>query len=68
MHVDMLKGTLAAVKKGVQHGKSMAQLQQEKVLEPWKSWAGGLFNADVFSEFLYNDITGKKTWTKKPAR
>lgn len=63
--VDMLKGTHAAVKKGIRQGKSMAQLQQEKVLEPWKSWAGGLFNADVFIEFLYNDLTGKKTWGPK---
>jgi len=63
---EMLKGTLAVVKKGIAQGKSMRQLQHEKVLEPWKSWAGGLFNADVFIEFLYNDLTGKKVWGKKP--
>jgi cyclase len=60
--IAMLKGTQAAVEKGIAQGKTLAEMQREKVLEPWKSWAGGLFSMEVFTEFLYNDLTKKSTW------
>ena len=36
----MLKETLAVVEQGVKQGKTLVQLKQEKVLEPWKEWSG----------------------------
>ncbi|HWX91007.1 MAG TPA: MBL fold metallo-hydrolase [Terriglobales bacterium] len=59
-YVKMLKETRTVVAKGVQQGKTLAQLQQEKVLEPWKKWSGDFISSDAFIETLYNDLQGKK--------
>jgi len=59
-YVKMLKETRAAVEKGVKSGKTLDQLKQEKVLEPWKKWSGDYITSDTFAETLYNDLTGKK--------
>jgi cyclase len=59
-YVKMLKETQAAVEKGVQQGKTLDQLKQEKVLEPWKNWSGQFITADAFIETIYNDLSGKK--------
>src|SRR6266849_517379 len=60
-YVTMLKDTRAAVDAGIKQGKTLDQLKQEKVLEPWKKWAGDFISSDAFIETLYNDLTGKKT-------
>jgi cyclase len=59
-YVKMLKETRAVVEKGMQQGKTLAQLQQEKVLEPWKKWSGEFINSDTFIETIFNDLNGKK--------
>lgn len=59
--VAMLRQTRAVVEKGVKAGKSLDQLRQEKVLEPWKQFTGPFITADFFTETLYNELTGKKT-------
>ena len=59
-YTKMLVDTNAVVQKGVQEGKTLDQLKQEKVLEPWKKWSGDFVSSDVFIETLYNDLTGKK--------
>jgi cyclase len=59
-YAKMLKDTRAVVEKGVQQRKTLDQLKQEKVLEPWKKWSGDFISSDVFIETLYNDLTGKK--------
>jgi cyclase len=59
--IQLLKNTLAAVDKGVKAGKSLEQLKQEKVLEPWKNKSGPFVTADLFIETLYNELTGKKS-------
>jgi len=59
-YTKMLVDTSAVVEKGVQEGKTLDQLKQEKVLEPWKKWSGDFVSSDVFIETLYNDLTGKK--------
>jgi len=41
-YVKRLKETLAVVEQGVQQGKTLDQLKQEKVLEPWKDLVGRL--------------------------
>ncbi|PYY07641.1 MAG: MBL fold metallo-hydrolase [Acidobacteria bacterium] len=58
-YVSMLKQTRAAVEAGVKQGKTLDQLQQEKVLEKWSKWSGKFISADTFTETLYNDLTGK---------
>ncbi|HEU4601714.1 MAG TPA: hypothetical protein VFS24_07085, partial [Steroidobacteraceae bacterium] len=56
--VTMLKETRAAVERGIRKGKSLDQLKQEKVLDPWKEWASAFVTADIFTETLYRDVTG----------
>jgi cyclase len=56
----MLKETSAVVQKALDQHKTLAQMKQEKILEPWKKWSGDFVNSDVFIETLYNSLTGTK--------
>lgn len=58
--VKMLKETSAVVEKAVKQGKTLQQLQQEKVLEPWQKYNGPFITTDLWIETLYNETTGKK--------
>jgi cyclase len=58
--VKMLKETSAAVQKGIDEHKTIEQMKQEKILEPWKKWSGDFIDADKFIETLYNSLTGSK--------
>jgi len=58
--VKMLKETSAAVQKALDDHKTLDQMKQEKILEPWKKWSGGFLDSDKFIETLYNSLTGKK--------
>jgi cyclase len=53
---EMLQQTAAVVQRGIAQGKSLSQLQAERVLEPWSEFAG-YFTAEQFTETLYNDAT-----------
>jgi cyclase len=64
--VTMLKDTRAAVERGCKQGKTLDQLKEEKVLEPWKDWSGPFITSDIYLETLYNDITGKSGSLVKP--
>lgn len=57
--VKMLKETSAAVQKEIDAHKTVEQMKQEKILEPWKKWSGGFIDSDKFIETLYNSLTGK---------
>jgi cyclase len=56
----MLKETSAVVQKSLDAHKTLEQMKQEKILEPWKKWSGDFVNADAFIETLYNSLTGTK--------
>ncbi len=56
----MLKETSVAVEKALKSHKTLEQMKQEKILEPWKKWSGDFVNADAFIETLYNSETGTK--------
>jgi cyclase len=60
-YTKMLKETRAAVQSGIKKHKTLEQLKQEKVLEPWKKWSGDFISSDAFIETLYNDLTGART-------
>ena len=60
-YVTMLKETRGVVEKSVKAGKTLEQLKQEKVLEPWQKYSGQMISTDLFIETLYNELTGKKT-------
>jgi cyclase len=61
--VAMLKDCMGRVQKGIEQGKTLEQLKQEKVLAGYESWGGeGKFiTTDKFIETLYNDLKGNKT-------
>ena len=56
----MLKETSAVVEKALQAHKTLEQMKQEKILDPWKKFSGEFLNADAFIETLYNSLTGTK--------
>jgi cyclase len=56
----MLKETSAAVEKALKAHKTLEQMKQEKLLEPWKKFSGDFVNTDAFIETLYNSLTGTK--------
>ena len=58
--IKLLQDTLAAVSAGVKKGKTLEQLKQDKVLDPWKHKSGPFVTTDIFIETLYNELTGKK--------
>jgi cyclase len=58
---DMLRGTTAAVAAAMKQGKTLDQMKREKVLASYADWGKGALNADLFTEILYNDLSGKKT-------
>ena len=58
--VKMLKETSAAVQKAIDEHKTLAQMKQEKILEPWTKWSGEFIDSDKFIETLYNSLTGTK--------
>jgi cyclase len=59
-YLEMLKGTREAVAKAIKDGKTLDQMKQAKLLDPWKKYAGDFINADAFLETLYNSLTGQK--------
>jgi len=56
----MLKETSAAVQKALAEHKTLEQMKQEKILDPWTKWSGDFVKADLFIETLYNSLTGTK--------
>ncbi len=57
--VKMLKDTSAVVQRALDQHKTLEQMKQEKILEPWKKWSGDFLDSDKFIETLYNSLTGK---------
>ncbi len=53
---EMLAGSTAAVRKGIEEGKDLARLQEEKVLDPWKSYAGSYVSVEKWTESLFKAI------------
>jgi len=59
-YLDMLKGTRDAVAKEIKAGKTLDQMKQAKLLDPWKKYDGDFVKQDTFLETLYNSLTGQK--------
>ena len=56
----MLKETSAVVQKALAEHKTLEQMKQEKILNPWSKWSGDFVKTDAFIETLYNSLTGTK--------
>lgn len=59
-YLMMLKATRDAVAKEIKAGKTVDQMKQEKLLDPWKKYSGDFVKEDTFIETLYNSLTGQK--------
>jgi glyoxylase-like metal-dependent hydrolase (beta-lactamase superfamily II) len=62
--LTLLKETTAAVQAGIDQGKTLEQLKQEKVLAKWDSFGKSFINTDVYTEVLYDSLTRKSTGPK----
>jgi glyoxylase-like metal-dependent hydrolase (beta-lactamase superfamily II) len=59
-YLTMLKATRDLVSKEIKDGKTLDQMKQAKILEPWKKYSGEFISEDAFLETLYNSLTGQK--------
>jgi cyclase len=59
-YLGMLKDTRAVVAKALQDGKTLDQMKQAKLLDPWKKYNGDFIKEDTFLETLYNSLSGQK--------
>ena len=55
---DMIRATSAAVDAAMRSGKTLEQIKQAKVLEPWAKWATSFITVDRWAESLYRDLGG----------
>jgi cyclase len=56
----MLKETSAVVEQALKQHKTLEQMKQAKILDPWQKWSGDFVKTDAFIETLYNSYTGTK--------
>ena len=63
--LDMLKGTSAAVQRGIAAGKTLDQLKAEKVLAEWDAMGQGFIKTDMFTETLFNDLSRRASLSKE---
>lgn len=59
-YLAMLKATRDVVAKALKDGKSLDQMKQAKLLDPWKKYSGDFINEDAYLETLYNSLSGQK--------
>jgi glyoxylase-like metal-dependent hydrolase (beta-lactamase superfamily II) len=59
-YLAMLKATRDVVAKALKEGKTLDQMKQAKILDPWKKYSGEFISEDAFLETLYNSLTGQK--------
>jgi glyoxylase-like metal-dependent hydrolase (beta-lactamase superfamily II) len=55
---EMIRTSSAAVEAAMKSGKTLEQIKQEKVLEPWSKWAWNFISLDRWAETLYRDLGG----------
>jgi len=60
-YLEMLIQTRDVVQKAVKDGKTLDQMKEAKLLDPWKKYSGQFINEDTFLETLYYSLTGQKT-------
>jgi cyclase len=60
-YLVMLQATRNVVQQALKEGKSLDQMKQAKLLDPWRKYSGDFVNEDVFLETLYSSLTGQNT-------
>jgi len=59
-YLAMLKATRDVVANALKDGKTLDQMKQARILDPWKKYSGQFISEDVFLETLCNSLTGQK--------
>ena len=59
-YLRMLRETKAVVATALEQHKTLDQMKEAKILEPWKKYSGDFISTDAFLETLYNSLSGKK--------
>jgi hypothetical protein len=57
---QMLVETTAIVRKKMQDGKDLKQIQAEGFADEWKEWGSGFVNASRWIEIIYKSLSQKK--------
>jgi cyclase len=52
-YVKMLKDTTAVVEQAVKQGKTLDQMRQAKLLDPWRQYSNPFISTDAYLETLY---------------
>ena len=60
VYLKMLKETREAVRSALSQNKTLDQMKQMKLLDPWKKYSGDFISEDVFLETVYNSLAGQK--------
>jgi cyclase len=58
--VKMLKDTRAVVEEALAQKRTLEQMKENKILDPWKKYSGDFISEDAYLETLYNSLTGQK--------
>lgn len=59
--LKMLKETRDAVQQALNQGRTLDEMKQARILDPWKKYSGEFISEDAYLETLYNSLTGQKT-------
>jgi cyclase len=59
-YLTMLKATRDTVAHALKDGKTLDQMKQAKILDPWKKYSGEFVSEEAFLETLYISLTGQK--------
>jgi cyclase len=65
--LNMLKETRAAVHSALEHGETLEQMLQEKLLSPWKRY-DGIIGEDAFLKTLYTSLSASQSTTSAGRR
>lgn len=58
--LKMMQDTRAVVQAALKQGKTLDQMKQAKILDPWKKYSGEFVSQDAYLETVYNSLTGQK--------
>ena len=59
-YLKLLKDTREVVQNALKEGKTLEQMRQAKILDPWKKYSGDFISEDAYLETLFNSLTGQK--------
>jgi cyclase len=60
-YLTMMKATRDSVARALKDGKTLDQMKQAKILDPWKKYSGEFVTEDAFLETLYISLTERKS-------